>query len=259
MTTEEKQVLRARDFWTSIALIAAALFFLWKTSSIPFFNTANAGVRSADWFNSAALVPFALFGALLLCGIGLLVIAIREGGATRALKAAGIGVDRAELARLGALAIILLSYIGALVPRVDFIISSALLITALFWGFHRGAAARRWIAVSGIAAAALYAVILHGPQAEWRAGDDDWVALGAWAILTVLMLADARRWPEGRRLAPIVAVLSAIVPFLLVSAMAFGFSQNVPARSGVLFSHIEVAYYTQFRPWWREMTSGDGD
>ncbi|MEM9320149.1 MAG: tripartite tricarboxylate transporter TctB family protein [Pseudomonadota bacterium] len=258
MDIEAKLVLRARDFWTSLVLMALAVFFLFKTAEIPFFNTANAGVRTAEWFNSAALVPFGLFGCLFLCAFGLMVISIREGGAARALGDAGIDLDRAELARITALAICLLSYIAGLVPRVDFVIASALVLTALFWGFHRGDSRARWIATALVAAPASYAMLMHLPQSEWRASDDDWVALAAWVILAGAMLYDARNWPEGRGVARTMAGLSLAVPLVLVIAMAFGFRQNVPARSGVFFSKIELAYYTQLRPWWRE-TFGEGE
>ncbi|MEM1273320.1 MAG: tripartite tricarboxylate transporter TctB family protein [Pseudomonadota bacterium] len=252
MDSDEKTVLRARDFWTALVLMALAVFFLAKTAEIPFFNTANAGVRSAQWFNSAALVPFGLFGALFLCGVGLLAISIRDGGAARALSATGLRIDRSEVARIGAIALCLLAYVAGLVPRVDFIIASALVLSALFWGFHRGDVSARWKATAIISAAGIYAAVMHLPQAEWRATDDDWVALGAWALLVILMLRDARQWPEGRKLAAIVAGLSVLVPLCLIMAMAFGFRQNVPARSGVIFSKIELSYYTQVRPWWRE-------
>ena len=65
MTEDEKQVLRTRDFWGASALIAASLFFLWQSSTIPLFDNANAGVSSADWYNSAAIVPLGIFTALL--------------------------------------------------------------------------------------------------------------------------------------------------------------------------------------------------
>lgn len=254
MDTEDKRVLRARDFWTAWVLMGLAVFFLAKTAEIPFFNTANAGVRSAQWFNSAALVPYGLFACLFLCAVGLLVVSIREGGAAHALSQAGLGIDRAEITRIGAIGLILLAYIAGLVPRVDFIIASALVLTALFWGFHRGDGRARWLAVALIVAPALYAFVAHRPQAEWRAPDDDWVALGFWVLMTGAMLRDGRHWPEGRRLPRIVAALAILAPLCLIMAMAFGFRQNVPARAGVIFSKIEVSYYTQFRPWWQSLT-----
>ncbi|MEM9708570.1 MAG: hypothetical protein AAF871_07210 [Pseudomonadota bacterium] len=251
MGNTDISVLRARDFWSALALMAGSGFFLFKTAEIPFFNTANAGVRSAEWYNSAALVPYGLFSCLFLCGFGLLVVSIRDGGAARAFNAVGLAIDTAELNRIAAIAVCLLAYIAGLVPRVDFIIASALVLTALFWGFHRGQVRARWGATGLLAAPALYAFLVHTPQSEWRASDDDWVALGFWVIMVGAMLSDARRWPEGRGVAKAVAILSLVVPFLLVTAMAFGFRQNVPARSGVIFSQIELVFYTGLRPWWR--------
>ena len=50
------------------------------------------------------------------------------------------------------------------------------------------------------------------------------------------------------RITPIVSVMA---PLILVLAMAFGFRQNVPNRTGLLFSKIEYHYYVTVRPLWR--------
>lgn len=244
---EDKTALRARDFWTSLILIAVSLFFLWRTTDIPLFTTKTAGVTAAAWYNSAAVVPYGIFGLLLLCGFGLLAISVRQGGAERALRGAGVGWERAEIVRMICIAAILFFYIFALVPRVDFIIASALLISALIYGFHDGSPDRMKIAAGVVAAAGLYAFVLHFPQSEWaKPHDDDWVTLALWVGLTIVML--VRHGDEtAMRIAPILA---ALVPLLLVMAMAFGFRQNVPNRSGLLFSQIEYHYFVTLKPMW---------
>ena len=88
MRDDEKQALRVRDFWTALVLIGLSLFFLWRTSRLPFFKASAAGV-SAEWFNSAALVPYGIFAALLGLGLSLLAIAVRDGGAPRLLRRGG--------------------------------------------------------------------------------------------------------------------------------------------------------------------------
>ena len=45
---------------------------------------------------------------------------------------------------------------------------------------------------------------------------------------------------------PVIAVLC---PLLLVLAMAFGFRQNVPNRTGLLFQQIEYHYYVTIKPY----------
>lgn len=253
MSTEEaaeaKAVLRARDFWGAIGLIVISLFFLWRTSFIPFLGGDQGGVRNAHWYDSAAIVPFGIFVAMLLMAIGMLWIAIREGGGKRAFSSVGLGWDRGEAWRILTIAIILFFYIGGLVPRVDFILCSGLLITALIYGYHTGNPRRMGLAALFVAIAGAYALVMHLPQSEWNTPhDDDWVTLVLWLALTVIVLVQAKA-SKVMRAIPFVALL---VPVILVCAMAFGFRQNVPNRGGLLFSQIEYQYYVNLRPLWRD-------
>lgn len=246
MNEEERMTLRARDFWGSIALIAGALFFILRSSKIPLFATSSGGVSGIDWYDSAAIVPLGIFTSLFLLGILLLVISIRSGGASQALSAAGIGWDRREALRFVTIMAALGFYIFGLVPRVDFIICSALLLSALIWGHHDGRAGRMVLTTGLVAFAGAYALVVNLPQARWNALGDDWVTLCVWLALTALMLV-----LDGRtRLTRFVPVISVIVPLILVCVMAFGFRQNVPMRGGLLFKQIEYHYYVNLRPLW---------
>ncbi len=244
---EEKTQLRARDFWGALAVICCAAFFLWRTSFIPFLGENRAGVSGAEWYNSAAIVPFGIWSAMLVLGVVLLRIAIREGGAERAFSSAGLGWDRTEATRIATIAVIMGVYIFALVPRVDFILSSGLVITALIYGFHEGRVGRMLAGAAAVAVPGIYALAVHLPQAEWnKPHDDDWLVLAAWILLTIWMLAQDRS--RVARATPWIAFLA---PLVLVTAMAFGFRQNVPNRGGLLFSKIEYHYYVTLRPLWR--------
>lgn len=244
---EARSKLRARDFWGAIVLLCASLFFLWRTSFIPLWGENRAGVSGGDWYNSAALVPLGIFSALAVLSVSMLVTSIREGGAQRALSAVGLGIERREVWRIATLAIIMFFYICALVPRVDFIICSGLLITALIFGYHTGDLRRMKIAALSVFLAGLYALIMHFPQSEWgKPHDDDWVTLIIWLIL--LSLAWVRA--NGVRALRLLPIISLLVPVMLVCAMAFGFRQNVPNRGGLFFSQIEYHYYVNIRPLW---------
>jgi len=254
---ESKRDLRKQDFWTAIVLIIAAFFFLWRTSLLPFFKAAAAGVESGKWYNSAAIIPYFVFAALLILALGLLWVSIRDGGAKAALEKLP-GADRLlnlPVLKAAAIGLILLAYIFGLVPRVDFIIASALLITAMIYGFHEGRPHTVILATGAVVAPAAYALIVHLPQSEWQVPhDDDWIAFGFFLALTAAMLADVRlRHGAMRgygRVTPLIAVL---VPLCLVCAMAFGFRQNVPNRTGLVFQQIEYGYYVRLRPWWRSL------
>lgn len=243
---EAQLILRARDFWGALVLLGLSIFFLWRTSFIPLWGENRAGVTGGDWYNSAALVPLGIFSAMLVLSLVLLRTAVREGGAQRALSAVGIGWNRTEALRFATLAVILFAYIAGLVPRVDFILCSGLLITALIYGYHGGHTARMVLVAAVVGLAGFYAMILHLPRAEWARHDDDWLVCALWIALTVWIL-----WRErGNRLARAIPVIAVLTPTILVCAMAFGFRQNVPNRGGLIFKQIEYHYYVTLKPIW---------
>lgn len=239
-------ILRARDFWAALVLMGLSAFFLWRTSFIPLWGENRAGVTGGDWYNSAALVPLGIFSAMFVLSLILLRIAWREGGAKQALSPLGIGWNKTEALRFATLAVVLFFYIAGLVPRVDFILSSGLLITALIYGFHGGYANRMVLAATAVGLAGLYAMVMNLPRAHWTHHDDDWLVLTIWIALTVWVLLTDR----GSRLARVIPVIALLAPTLLVCAMAFGFRQNVPNRGGLIFKQIEYNYYVTLKPIW---------
>ena len=245
---DETLLMRARDFWASIVLITVSVFFLWKTSDIPLWGENRAGVSGSDWYNSAAIVPLFIFGGLLALSFVLLAISIRSGGAENALSALGIGWDKSEAYRASTIGLILLAYVVGLVPRVDFILCSGLLITALTYGYYGGHARRALVACIAVVCAGLFAFAVFPAQADWNAHGDDWFTLALWVSLTFVVLTKAAS-ERVLRVVPLVAILA---PLLLVCAMAFVFRQNVPARGGLIFKQIEYHYYVTLRPLWKD-------
>ena len=244
---QDTDILRARDFWGALVLMALSAFFLWRTFDIPLWGGNRAGVSASAWYNSAAIVPLGIFSALFFLSLVMLGVAIKAGGARRALSSVGIGWSWPEAVRFGTLGTILFFCIAGLVPRVDFILCSGLLITSLTFGFHKGIWQRMVLCAVVVAACGSYAMIAHLPQSEWAAPDDDWITLTAWVALTGWMLARQR----GDRVLKAVPVIAVVAPVLLVCAMAFGFRQNVPNRGGLIFKQIEYHYYVTIRPLWR--------
>lgn len=249
MMAQDRRALRRRDFWMALVLIGLALFFLWRTSLLPFFQASAAGVE-ADWYSSAALVPYAIFGILLAMATGLLVVSIRDGGAPWQGRVPEAGFERTATIRVVALAVILLTYIFGLVPRVDFILCSGLALTALIGGFHEARVRPPMIAAGIVLVAGAYAAITHFPQSEWNdPHDDDIVTLVAFVSLSILLMVEKHR-SQGQigpipKAAPVIGLL---VPLFLVCAMAFGFRQNVPNRGGLIFSQIQYQYYVNLQP-----------
>ena len=249
---DDRTTLRRQDFWTAIVLIAASLFLLWRTSTIPFFEAAAAGVEGR-WYNSAALVPYGIFSALLVLSVALLVTAVAQGGAPAAGLPAALRAWATSQAagRMAAATAMMLLYIFGLVPRVDFVLCSALVLLAMLGGFHQMRARATLMALALVAVAALYAFVVNFPQSRWNGPhDDDWVTVLCFLGLAVAIPVEARlagERPDGfLRWSPVLAVL---VPLVLIMAMAFGFRQNVPNRGGLLFQQIEYHYFVTLRPW----------
>ena len=244
-------VRRQQDFWTALVVIATSIFFLYKTSEIPFFKADAAGVDAGQWYNSAALVPYGIFASILVLGLALMVTAIRQGGSPSRTQFEPVLRWLISSERMMAVAIIMLCYIFALIPRVDFILSSALVVLALIYGFHETRARATILAMLAVLVASAYAMVMHFPQSEWSMPhDDDWVTLIAFVLLVFIMFIEIRMSGERPdryiRLAPAIALF---VPFFLIAAMAFGFRQNVPNRTGLLFKQIEYHYYVSIKPW----------
>ena len=247
MTDDERLALRRRDFWAGCILLALSAFFLWRTSLLPFFKASAAGV-SAEWYNSAALVPYAVFAILFMLSLGLIAVAVRDRGAP---WAGHVGRAFGVSGKVVAIALMLAIYIFALVPRVDFTIASALTVTAMILAFHEGRPRPMLFSLGAVAAAGLYALIANFPQSEWTTPhDDDLVTLACFVVLSIAGYVEARGRKGGRTgIALAAPAIGFAIPLLLVVAMAFGFRQNVPNRGGLLFSAVEYHYYVTLKPW----------
>ncbi|WDR01574.1 hypothetical protein PSQ19_12385 [Devosia algicola] len=250
--TDDKRSLRQKDFWTAIALMAASLGLLFKTLEIPLFQARAAGVADGKWYNSAAIVPYMVFGLLLVLSVSLLVIAIRgDGLPTRDDLEKIVAQARAPIfQKFCIICLMLLAYIFALVPRVDFTLATALVMMALTYGFYEGRIRPAILSLLLVMVPAAYALLVHFPSEQWaKPHDDDIVTLVGFVILVAMALVEAVRThgslPGYLRYVPIISFLT---PLLLVIAMAFGFHQNVPNRTGLLFSQIEYHYYVTLKP-----------
>lgn len=249
---DEQTQLRRRDFWTAIILMAGSASMLLETGNIPFFDAQAAGIESGKWFNSAAIVPYLIFGLLLAFSIALLVIAIRDGGAPHHGDVAAFRTTLVSVAaqKFVVICAVLLIYIFCLVPRVDFVLATAVTMMALTYGYFEGRLRPAYIGLVCMAVPGLYALVVHFPSEEWaKPHDDDWLTLASLVLLTVVAFIESRKVqgtvPPYLKWAPFVCVLT---PLFLVCAMAFGFRQNVPNRTGLIFSQIEYHYYVTLKP-----------
>lgn len=167
--SDEVPPLRKADFWTSLVLLALAAGMLVETLSYP-LQGSYAGVRNA-WYVSPALLPLIIAGTLIVLSGLLLANAIRTGGAGAALadlphaSATRMWAATADFWIIGG---ILAGYIYGLLPRVDFIAATTLMLFTLvaIYDMERPSIVRRALAIFFITTIVVVALALLG----WRPG-----------------------------------------------------------------------------------------
>lgn len=130
--------IRKADFWTSLILFGIAAGMIGSAMTMP-LKESFAGVQNA-WYVSPALFPLMIAGALLILATVLLCNSIRTGGAQAALaairrRAPGDGDATARM--LTSIAIIA-AYVYGLIPRVDYVIATALFLQVFIAAFYIG-------------------------------------------------------------------------------------------------------------------------
>lgn len=202
--------LRKADVWTGLVLAAVAAAMVAEALTFPLEGT-YAGVRNA-WYVSPALFPLIVGGSLFALSLGLLGKAVRD---HRRLRPGGriLGLDRSALSGRAEdallIAFVLTAYIVGLVPRVDFLVATALFLVVFMGAYAIASGAGRALLVAslGLPAIAAFAVALAGawpaPRSSGQFAADG--AVAAVLALAVLALAGFSRGAERRRLVPIIA------------------------------------------------------
>lgn len=224
--------LRKADFWTSIVLLALAVGMLIETLSYP-LEGSYAGVRNA-WYVSPALLPLIIAGALIILSGLLLANAVRTGGAAAALgdlpraSAARIWAATADFWIIGG---ILAGYIYGLLPRVDFVAATTLMLFTLvaIYDMEAPSVARRALAIFFITSLAVVALALFG----WRPGAQSAAAYARdAAVWTAVAMSIGAVWFAARREATAglrfsrCLWLSILTP--LIASVIFKFGLLVP-------------------------------
>jgi hypothetical protein len=242
--------LRKADFWTSIVLLAVAIGMLAETLSYPLEGT-YAGVRNV-WYVSPALLPLIIAAALVVLSGLLLANAVRTGGARAALRdlsdasAKRIWVASADFWIIGG---ILSGYIYGLLPRVDFVAATTLLLFTLvaIYDLERSSAARALV-VFFITSFAVIALALFG----WRPGPDTAAAYArdgaTWAASAVSMILV---WFAARRDATASARfsrcfwISILTPMIVSVAFKYGLLVPLP-NEGLTVELMDRLRYGEF-------------
>ncbi len=240
--------LRKADFWTSLVLLVLATGMLLKTLTYP-LEGSFAGVRNV-WYVSPALFPLIVAGMLILLSGFLLVHAIRSGGAAAALSDLRGGALERLWAFSGEFWIvggILAGYIYVLIPRIDFVAGTTLLLFTLVAAYHlgHGAAARRALSIYAAAVVLVALATLAGFQpaprstAAWLRDALVW-AVTAFSIVAVRVA--VRGDPEPRRRFRHALAVSLATPILFGAVFKFGLLVPLPYE-GVTVEFMDRVRY----------------
>jgi hypothetical protein len=213
-----------------------------------------AGVQNA-WYVSPALLPLIIACGLLILATALMVNAVRTGGAATALAsvlhrtASSDGAGERMLAAI----LIVAGYVYGLIPRVDYLVATALFLQVFIAGFYL---ARRDVLrqQTGVFLACAVPAILAelagrypGPATPGRYVLDGvalLVFVGLWLVTRQRVRPDA----VLRRRLTAAVVVSVVVSILTGVAFKFGLLVPLPAEGAVVrvLETIELA----LRPLW---------
>ena len=136
---DSKKRLRGIDFWCGVAVMLFGAFVVFEGFGMP-LEDSWGGVQNV-WYVSPALSPIFVGIGLILLGILLCSIGLREAGGAeirRVLRSA-LAADTLlslPLQRFVAAAAIPAAYIYVLIPRIDFCIASLFFLWSYMMLFH---------------------------------------------------------------------------------------------------------------------------
>ena len=230
--------MRRADFWTSLVFFGIAAGMIGSAMTMP-LKESFAGVQNA-WYVSPALLPLMIAGGLLILATTLLCNAIRTGGASAAFASLGRWAEasRDAAARMLVSIAMITGYVFGLIPRVDYVIATALFLQVFIAAFYVGRkeimrlqTASFVLVVAPAFVAALFGVY-PSPGTAPRYGLDLIVLLiGFWVGQTWRRLAPD---PIGRRRFAITIAVSIVVALLTSVSFKFGLLVPLPAEGPVV-------------------------
>lgn len=136
----DKAKLRGLDIVSGLVFVLFALFGFFETFQMPM--TETYGGVSNVWYVSPALFPLFVNSGILILGVGLVLFAVREGGAAY-LKASYVEFLRRKFThvadrhqKFAALLVFFCGQIYVFMPTIDFYLSMVLFITVFISAFY---------------------------------------------------------------------------------------------------------------------------
>jgi hypothetical protein len=245
--------MRRADFWTSLVLFGLALGMIRSALTMP-LRESFAGVQNV-WYVSPALFPLLIAGGLLLLATALLRNAIRTGGARAALAALGrrSAADATPTARMLAAIALIAGYVYGLIPRVDYLVATALFLQVFIGAFYLGRRDLLWLQTGLFLAAALPAFLAG--LAGWYPAAGTWsrwgldgaaalFCLGIWRLTRRRLGQD----PAGQRRLRVTIAVGLVVAFATSVAFKFGLLVPLPAEGAAV--RLLESIHLSLRPLW---------
>jgi hypothetical protein len=235
--------LRKADAYMGLLVFAIGIAIIIEAASFP-TGTELSGVRN-DWYVSPALMPYIIGSGLAAMGVALCLIGVKAAGLKAlAVEFRGMILNAGRLAAPGASSVRFLAVVGVIavsvflyIPRVDFVLSAALLLVSLMsmFAFDDEVLLRRLLAVFGAASAAAFLYFASGLGATLAEGfyfAPDVVGaviLAAFMVIAAILVGKPRRGAFVK-----LALLSLAVPFVLVPVFKYLLYIPLPREGGVV-------------------------
>ena len=240
--------LRRADLRTGLGLAAFAVAMLGIALTFP-ITDSYGGVRNV-WYVSPALLPLMVGAGILMLSLMLVHRAVRDlggDGARDALRLPRLRRVSPRGIRLLAILAGIAGYVYVLLPRVDFVVATALFLLPFVYAFHLDREAsvyRNLWAVLATAAAIAAAGAVAPPELREAAVDGTGLAafvLVAWVNLRAVRRGAGKLGPWWRGL-----LLSLAAPLILAVVFRYGLLVPMP-HEGTVMTAIDAVRYAVLR------------
>lgn len=239
----QKEQLRKADAFMGILVFLIGGAIVLEALSFP-RGAEMSGVRN-DWYVSPAFMPYIVGSGLLLMGIILSVTGLKASGKAAILSTVSEAIaGLSKLSRLQASSVRFLAVIGVIavavflyIPRVDFVVSAAALLTGLMtmFVFEDDLLLRRLVVLWTSLALVFFIYCVSGLHAKATEGyyfASDLVG----GVILLAYVARAAKLTGGKRQSKFwrLIALSLVVPLVLVPLFKYLLYIPLPREGGIV-------------------------
>ena len=240
--------LRKADFITSVLVIAFGWFVTIRATQMPM--TASYGGVKAHWYVAPALFPLIIGVSLILLGLILGFIAVKDGGLRTLVdgfaEKSKKKIDEKTI-RVWVVAFALGSFIYVFIPKIDFVVSIAtflFFICAVF--YSESPRVFKYLTRFFLGETAVLVILFVSGIADILIGIYPYTIDAAALVLLVVMNVYARRLMKqdglsGKKINTVMWV-SIITPLILCPVFRYLLLTPLP-NEGIILDHMNLFYY----------------